>query len=112
MTVRLSGDRIHILGPGLIEDAESLVALLQANRARSVDLAAAGVLHTALVQVLLAFRPRLTGLPDDPFFKMWLMPGLTAAADDPGIVTDGVGVAEATATQGDEPAPARPSEST
>jgi hypothetical protein len=112
MTVRLSGDRIHILGPGLIEDAENLVALLQADRTRSVDLAAAEVLHTAVAQVLLAFRPRLTGLPDDPFFNKWLMAGLTAPSGDPGIVTDGVGVAEATATQGDEPAPAMASEST
>jgi hypothetical protein len=110
MTVLLSGERIRIRGAGRIEDAETLVAFLQADRARIVDLAEAEVLHTAVVQVLLAFRPRLAGLPDDPFFKIWLLPGLTGVSADPGIVTEAVGVAEATAAQGDEPDPALPSE--
>jgi hypothetical protein len=101
MTVTLVGQRITISGPGLIEDAENLVALLQADRRRVVDLAEAAALHTAVVQVLLAFRPGLTGLPDDPFFRTWIMAGLTGPLADPGIVTIGSDVAEAVVTDAD-----------
>jgi hypothetical protein len=79
MTVTLSGDRIRISGAGRVEDAETLVALLQADRSRVVDLAEAAVLHTAIVQALLAFRPDFHGLSNDPFFNTWLSPGLTGA---------------------------------
>ncbi len=85
MTVTQSEDRIRISGAGRIEDAETLVALLRSGRDCIVDLAEAEVLHTAVVQVLLAFRPRMAGVPDDPFFRKWLVPTLTGGdSDEPG----------------------------
>jgi hypothetical protein len=86
------------------------VALLQADNRRVVDLAEAEVLHTAVVQVLLAFRPGLTGLPDDPFFRTWIMPGLTGASPDPAIVTMAADVAEAALTDADGFEPSPPTE--
>jgi hypothetical protein len=74
MSVSLEGNAIHVSGPGRVEDAESLVALLQADRTRVVDLTRAGPLHTAVLQVLLAFRPAVAGPAGDPFVETWLMP--------------------------------------
>jgi hypothetical protein len=110
MTVTLAGDRIRITGAGRIEDAESLVVLLQSDSGRVVDLAEAEVLHTAVVQVLLAFRPGLTGHPDDPFFRTWIMPGLTGGVADTGIVTTASDVAEAALPVADGLGPTKPSE--
>ena len=75
MSITLDGERIRVTGDGRIEDAETLVALLQAHPGRLVvDLTAAGRLHTALVQVLLAFRPALAGPAGDPFLDAWILP--------------------------------------
>jgi hypothetical protein len=80
MTVQLEGDRIRIAGPGVIEDAELLLTLLQADPTRIVDLTEAGHLHAAFVQILLALRPALAGPARDPFVQKWLMPLLTPGA--------------------------------
>jgi hypothetical protein len=112
MTVTLSGDLIRISGAGRVEDAETLVALLQADRSRAVDLADAAALHTAVVQALLAFRPGLHGVSSDPFFNIWLMPGLTGALFDPPIVTLAAIVAETSIVATDEGKPATPLEQT
>jgi hypothetical protein len=39
-----------------------------------VDLTAAGPLHAAVLQVLLALRPPLDGPPGDSFTARWLVP--------------------------------------
>jgi hypothetical protein len=76
MSVRLAGDAVHLEGDCRVEDAEPLLAMLQADPTRRVMLAGAGVLHTAVVQVMLAMRPRLIGVPADSFTARWLMPQL------------------------------------
>jgi len=83
MSVVLDGKVIRVTGDGRIEDAETLVGLLQAGADRSIDLAEAGTLHTAIVQVLLAFRPRLEGPAGDAFVNTWLLPALKREAADP-----------------------------
>lgn len=79
MTIRVDGAVIHLLGECRVEDAEPLLAALQAGTATCVDLSAAGHLHAAVFQVLLALRPPLTGLPRDPFTAKWLVPLLAPA---------------------------------
>ncbi len=76
MSVALEDGVIRLAGAGRIEDAEALVALLQAHPFCLVDLAAAGALHTAVVQVLLAFRPEVAGTAGDDFLSTWVMPAL------------------------------------
>ncbi len=75
MSVSQDGDVIHVVGEGRIEDAETLVSLLQARPGCRVDLTACGRLHTAVVQVLLAFRPELLGPAGDVFLDEWLVSG-------------------------------------
>ena len=76
MSVVLEGGVIRLLGDCRVEDAEKLVALLQGEAAPRVDIAAALHLHTAVVQVLLAFRPAVVGISADRFIAEWLAPGL------------------------------------
>lgn len=67
MSVRVAGGVIHVEGNSLVEDAEPILAALQEAPDRTVDLSRAARLHSAGIQVLLALRPRITGLPSDPF---------------------------------------------
>ncbi len=81
MSVTLDGERIRLSGACRVEDAETLLALLQADRGRTVDLAEVTHLHAAIVQLLLAFRPTLSGASADPFVATWLDPVLRRGAE-------------------------------
>jgi hypothetical protein len=82
MSVRLDGMVIRLEGECRVEEAEPLLALLQEEAGREVDLGAAGPLHTAVVQVLFALRPRICAAPEDGFLAHWLLPLLAAKAAD------------------------------
>jgi hypothetical protein len=79
MTVSVSGDSIRLIGACLVEDAEPLLLAFQADPARSVDIGAATRLHLAVVQLLVAMRPSVTGVPTDPFLRDRLLPLLREA---------------------------------
>jgi hypothetical protein len=76
MTVTLKDEIICLEGWCGAEEAERLLILLQAAPGRGVDLARADQLHTALVQIIIAFRPPLTGKCGDPFLRDWVLPSL------------------------------------
>jgi hypothetical protein len=76
MSIDLQENTVRLQGDCLAEDAEQLLTLLQANPNRSVDLTGLRLLHTAVLQVLLALRPRLAGSAADPFVQKWLVPFL------------------------------------
>jgi hypothetical protein len=42
-----------------------------------LDLSMCEGLHAAVVQAILAFRPTIVGIPDDPFLRDRLLPALT-----------------------------------
>jgi hypothetical protein len=69
MSVRLDQDIILLEGQCRVEDAEPLLAMLQADGSRMVDITAADHLHAAVVQVLLAFRASVRGPSRDPFLR-------------------------------------------
>jgi hypothetical protein len=77
MSVSLEADVIRLNGVCRVEDAEPLLMLLRADPRRTVELTGAGPFHAAVVQVLLALRPSVTGQPGDPFATTWLMPLLS-----------------------------------
>lgn len=81
MSVRLDDPVIFLEGVCPVEDAEQLLTLLQENMQRRVDLAHAGHLHTATVQVLLALQPTIVGQFADSFQSRWLAPLLNRATD-------------------------------
>ena len=76
MTVTLNGSMIHLDGDCRVEEAETLLQLLQSEPDRSVDVSSCVHLHGAVVQVLLELAPQIQGAPDDPFLRDMLLPNL------------------------------------
>ncbi|SHG58861.1 hypothetical protein SAMN02745157_4463 [Kaistia soli DSM 19436] len=73
----LDGQIVAIRGDCGVEEAETLMGLLQANPDFPVDISGSGSIHTALWQVAMVLRPRLIGEPSDPFIRQRIMPLVT-----------------------------------
>jgi len=78
VTVLIEKDRIWLQGNCGADDVEPLMSALRRNGPAMVDLSGADHLHAAILQVLLAFRPSITGTPRDSFIRTWLIPVLVA----------------------------------
>lgn len=76
MSFRQVGDVIHIEGHCRVEDAETLVALLQKSRNLTIDVSTCESLHAAVVQTILAFECPVVGAPTDGFLHKLLSPAL------------------------------------
>ena len=74
MSVRLDGDIIRLEGRCHVEDAEPFLLLLQAESSRRLDLSQAESIHTAIIQILLAWAPQLIGDCGDYFVRDWVIP--------------------------------------
>ena len=79
MTVLLETDAILLRGACGVEEAETLLALIQQHPGLVVDLTQAGPVHTALWQVIMALQPPLQGEPADDFARKWVMPAVKPA---------------------------------
>jgi hypothetical protein len=85
MTVRLDNAGVIILaGECPVEDAETLLEHLQARRNGPVDWSGCTALHTAVLQILMAARPKLLGECGDGFVRTW-----TAIAPRDGVAAKG-----------------------
>lgn len=82
MSIQSDDSAIVLSGDCPVEDAEPLLALLLDDAGRPVDLEQVTRLHTAVVQVLLAARPRLRGVPAGTFAATWLLPLLLDAGGE------------------------------
>lgn len=74
MTVRLSDRAIPFQDDDPVDEAEALLDLLLANPNAPVDWTACRQLHSSLVQVLLAARPAMRGVPESSFLQRWIVP--------------------------------------
>ncbi|HEX5460208.1 MAG TPA: hypothetical protein VFX20_09570 [Steroidobacteraceae bacterium] len=75
MTVRAGdGGCIELVNACPAADAEPLLQLLLATPGATIDWRACEGAHTAVVQVLMAARPRLLGPPADARLEEWLAP--------------------------------------
>lgn len=75
MTVRIAaGGCIELVGACLSADAEPLLQLLLADPGATVDWRECKSAHTAVVQVLMAVKPKLLGPPTDVRLKDWVAP--------------------------------------
>ncbi len=70
MTIELHQDTISLISACPAQDAETLVELLIQQRSRSVDASACTSLHSAVLQALIAFRPKLQSVPDDGAIRL------------------------------------------
>jgi hypothetical protein len=77
MTVRASADGVILLeGSCPNEDAEVLLQQLIAAPTAAVDIRGCGFAHTAVIQVLMATKPKLLGPPGDHPMWHWVHPSL------------------------------------
>jgi hypothetical protein len=76
MSVRLDQDIVYLEGSCPVGDAEPLLAALQSAPEPIIDLSATTRLHLAVVQLLLAARPAVRGVPADPFLRDHILPRL------------------------------------
>ena len=80
MTVSVTTDgAIELAGRCGVEDAEALQRRLLAAPRSTVEWSTCEHLHSAVIQVLLAGKPRIRGLPSNAFLRTHIAP-LRAAA--------------------------------
>lgn len=73
MTVSRRNDGTIVLDGGCpVVDAEALLQLLQATPAAPLDWTKCTYLHTAVLQVILAARPMLSGQCGDIWVRQWV----------------------------------------
>jgi hypothetical protein len=83
MTVRMAADgRIELTGLCPSDDAEPLLRFLLADPGASVDWRDCQGAHTAVVQVLMAVKPKLLGPPADARLKDWVAPAVARFGDE------------------------------
>jgi hypothetical protein len=77
MTVICSAQGVFMLEgacPG--EDAEKLLQCLASDPAAIIDIRRCESAHTAVIQVLIAFKPKLLNVPRDNPIWRWVYPSL------------------------------------
>ena len=76
MSVTRSDDgTVVLVGACGVEEAEPLLQMLVATPAASVDWRRCTYLHTTVIQVVLAARPRLEGPCGDAWVEAWMVAG-------------------------------------
>ena len=81
MTIHVSADGTIVLtGACPSDDADVLVQHLLASPGAPVDWRACETAHSAVIQVLMAARPRLSGPPAGHPLREWIEPILTGAS--------------------------------
>jgi hypothetical protein len=82
MTVRAGGDGlIELVGTCPSTDAEPLLQFLLAAPGATVDWRDCQGAHTAVIQVLMAAKPKLLGPPADPRLEEWVAPAISSAPE-------------------------------
>lgn len=80
MGVIRNGQTLHLQGDCRVEDAETLVVMLQTDSTLGLDLSECQGLHTAVLQAIIAFRPTVhVAPPADSFIGRHLAPLLSPA---------------------------------
>ncbi|MCB6179272.1 hypothetical protein LHP98_14200 [Rhodobacter sp. Har01] len=82
MPLVIDGSLARIEGAARVDEAETLVSFLETTADPVVDLGPTNHLHTAVLQVLMAYRPALATLPEDPVLLALLRPLLGEAGPE------------------------------
>jgi hypothetical protein len=80
MPLNFTDDAATADGASTVEDALPLLEYLQAHVDATVDLGPCTHLHTAVLQVLMAARPRIIAMPGEAFLARWLPAALQQPA--------------------------------
>ena len=76
MSVKKGEHAVVLEGHCPVEDAEPLLQLLQSNPTVPLDWRQCQSIHTAVLQVILAAKPKLIGPCADFWTERWLRPSL------------------------------------
>jgi hypothetical protein len=87
MSVVIEADSVRLVGECTIDDAETLLSFIQLRSGAHVDVSAATHVHAAILQILLAHKPLLTGTPSDTFLAAWLIPALEPTPGAPTVTS-------------------------
>jgi hypothetical protein len=83
MTVRSDSQGVIVLeGICPSEDAETLLQMLTTTVTAQIDLRGCEAAHSAVIQVLMAAKPKLLGPPAGSAFREWLYPILHVPLTD------------------------------
>jgi hypothetical protein len=74
MIVHLADGTISLEGPCPVDDSATLHEYLVESPQATVDWSKCETMHTAVFQVLLAFRPSMRGTPAGNFVRLHLSP--------------------------------------
>ncbi len=77
MSIAYNKTKAVLQGHVTVEDAEPLAEWVRKHPKGALEMAACDSLHAAVVQVLLALRPKLASPPDNP----WLVAAMARPAD-------------------------------
>lgn len=83
MPIRYTRRIVYFEGRCAVEEALGLVDQLRRHPRVPLSLAKCTDMHTALLQVLLAFRPRITASPADPLLAALLPAGAELISPQP-----------------------------
>lgn len=83
MTVHLHTNVIRLTGTCRLEDVEPFAELLIADRSRAVDFSDCTQLHTAMLQLVLAFKPAIAGRAANSLINSMVL----LAIDGQGLMT-------------------------
>lgn len=72
MPLEFTKTTVTLSGACSVEEALPLLEHLQSHRSVRVDMGTCTHMHTAILQVLLAVRPKIAALPQDEFLAVWL----------------------------------------
>lgn len=76
MPIRFGKNAVTMEAACTVEEALPLLEYLQAHPNAKVALRACTDLHSAVILVLMAARPKVASVPDEPFLKRWVGPVL------------------------------------
>ncbi len=107
MSVVMENGVVRLEGDCPVEEAETLVGLLQGSGVSGADISQCRHLHSALVQALLAFRVPIVGESQTPLIRDFVTPALELAGR---AAAEGLGGAEAIEHQPTSEASVSPSE--
>jgi hypothetical protein len=74
MPLRFEDDTVYFEENCAVEEALTLTEHLRFHAYSRTDLSRCTYLHTSLAQVLLAMKPRIVAMPEEPFLARWLTP--------------------------------------
>jgi hypothetical protein len=84
LPLELHDENATLIGVVTVDEVEELVGWLRTSRRPRVGLSRCNHLHTAALQALLLFRPKISSAPKDAFLATRVLPLLNGTSGETG----------------------------